>query len=309
MKIILGFVIVSFLSILNAQAQFWLPTPEQALLVEGRTVLVEEADFVCNADIVEHVKKQWSFGGEVMGKTEEEINALLTPENASKYLVMTGDSKEEQKTYQGKHLLEEVVSIAIYPGEKAGQRNFLEVNREWIAKMGLPSCLVSEQEVKFFNDLIRNQIEMVKDEENRTNRKKSEIPQELTLSLKNKTLLLPSEKMEVTESEFSKYYKWPTKSVSSDEVKKAVSEGTPGLAYLTVLWNDKKFEWCLVAIDCETSQILATARFTEFNPAFLKKKFDANRDFLTIYRSKSKVSLVEMKYLGKTVTKAETPTR
>lgn len=309
MKVTLSFITASIFLVINTQAQFWLPTPEQALLVEGRTVLVEEADFVCNADIVEHVKKHWSFGGEVMGKTEEEINALLTPENASKYLVMTGDSKEEQKTYQGKHLLEEVVSIAIYPGEKAGQRNFLEVNREWIAKMGLPSCLVSEQEVKFFNDLIRNQIEMVKDEENKTNRKKSEIPQELTLSLKNKTLLLPSEKMEVTDAEFSKYYKWPTKKVTSEEVKKAVSDATTGLAYLTVLWNDKKFEWCLAAIDCETSQILATARFTDFNPAFLKKKFDANRDFLTIYRSKTNVTLVEMKFLGKSIIKAEAPSK
>ncbi|MGB0404176.1 MAG: hypothetical protein ACPGEG_08775 [Salibacteraceae bacterium] len=304
-----GLLIISTLITINTQAQFWLPTPENALMVEGRTLLIEEADFICNPDVVSQFKKHWIFGGEVLGKTEEEINALLTPQNAKQYLVLTGDSKEEQKVYKGKHLLQEVVSIAIYPGENAGKRNYLDVNREWVGKMGLPSCLVSEEEVMFFVHHLANHIQMVKGKENPTNRKKSVISKEMTLSLKNKTLLLPQEKMALTEADFSKYYKEKTKMVSVSEIKSAVSENKAGFAYLNVLWNDKRFEWDLVVVDCESSQVLATCRYDGFRVALMKKKFDTQSEFLPIYRTKSQIGLVEMKFLGKSITKAEAPAR
>ncbi len=70
------------------------------------------------------------LNSEIKGMTVEEINVLLTPENASKYVVLTGDAHQEYRTVQGKNEYAEVQSITFYPVEHAGQRNNAELGRE-----------------------------------------------------------------------------------------------------------------------------------------------------------------------------------
>ena len=292
------------LLVMAANAQFWLPTQDKSALIEGRILLVEEADFVCNPNVVEQLKKHWKLNGDIQGKTAEEITALLTLEESRKYVVLTGDVREEQRVSQGKVQVDMVTAIVLYAGENAGYRNSRTVDREWIAKMSLPSCLVSEEEIQFFAQHVSNQLEVVKNATHSSNRKKSKIDPKTTLSIREMTLLLPTEQMDVEEAMYSKYYKWPTQLASKSEIQQAVSAKKENTAYLTVLWNDKRFEWSLVAVSCSSGEILAVARFTEFEANLLKKKFDAE-DFLSIYRSGVKLDLTVMKYLGKEVTKAE----
>jgi len=293
-------------TILSVQAQFWQPTQEKSLLVKGRILLVEEADFVCNSNIVEQLKKHWTLNSEIKGMTIEEIDALLTPENASKYLVLTGDAHQEFRTIQGKNEYAEVQSIALYPGEYAGQRNNAELGREWIVKLGLPSCLVSEQEVMFLSTFMTTYISSMWDKPNSRNKKKSKLAPASTLSLKEKTLLIPADFTDVEETMIAKYYKSPIKMASRSEIKSAIDSKQKGMAYLTVVWSDHKFMWALAAIDCESNEVLAVSKFETFKPAFVKKEFDSNTEFLSIYRSKTKVALPEIKYLGKELIKAAT---
>ncbi|MBD79010.1 MAG: hypothetical protein CL840_08835 [Crocinitomicaceae bacterium] len=304
-KIVFAFTVFTF-SVFTLSAQFWLPTQEKSLKVEGRILLVEQADFECNPAIVEHLKKHWTLNSEIKGMTAEEINALLTPENASKYLVLTGDAKQESRTVQGKNQFAEIQSIILYPGENAGNRNNADLDREWIFKLGLPSCLVSEEEVLFLSQHMYKYISSMWDKPKSGNRKKSKIPPASTLSLKEKTLLIPADICEVDEAMIGKYYKTSFKLASRDEIKSAINNKQKGSAYLTVLWSDHKFEWTTFAIDCETGEVLAFARNSDFKESIAKKSFDANTEYLSIYRSKSKINLMGIKYLGKAITKAET---
>lgn len=293
-------------SIFSLQAQFWQPTQEMSLLVKDRILVVEEADFACNPDIVDQLKKHWKLNTEVQGMTVEEIDALLTPENANKYVILTGDAHQEFRTVGGKNEYAEVQSIALYPGEHAGHRNDAELGREWIMKLGMPSCLVSEQEVMFLSAFMNKYISDMWEKPNSNNKKKSKLSPKATLTLNEKTLLIPSEVTEVEETMITKYYKGPIKIASQSEVKTAIDQKQKDSAYLTVVWSDHKFMWSLAAIDCETNEVLAVSKFENFKPSFTKKQFDSNTEFLSIYRSKTKVALPEVKYLGKELTKAAT---
>lgn len=293
-----------FLFSLGLNAQFWLPTPDKAELIEGRTLLVEEGDFICNPNVVEQLQKHWKLNGDIQGKSAEEITAMLTPEEARKYLVLTGDVREEQRVSQGKIQVDMVTAIVLYAGENAGYRNDRTVDREWIAKMSLPSCLLSEEEILFFTQHVANQLESIKNASHSSNRKKSKIDPKTTLTIREMTLLLPQEVMDVEEAQFANYYKWPVQLANQSEVQQAVASKKENTAYLTVLWNDKRFEWSLVAISCANGEVLAVARYTEFESDLMKKNFDP-QEFLSIYRSGVKLGLVPMKFLGKEVTKAE----
>jgi hypothetical protein len=290
---------------IQLQAQFWLPVPAEVSKIEGRILLVETEDFKCNSNVVEHLKKHWKLNDEVIGKTADEITAMLTPENAFKYLVLTGDQREEYRKSQGKIQQGTIMSIVLYTGEHAGNRNNLDLDRSWLCKMGLPSCLVSEQEIQFFAQHISNQIDFVKTQSASGNRKKSTLQTQDVLSLKTKTLLIPENKIDVDQQDIERYYKAPFKLASTSEIKSAISSNQEATAYLTVLWSDKQFRWILTAIDCKTGVILNYSKYDAFKPNFLKSKFSPESDFLSIYRAKANIGLMEIKYLGKEITKAE----
>lgn len=297
------FLILAFAAPSNAQ--FWEPTADKAKLVEGRILVVELDDFECNPDIVEHLKKHWKLNTEIIGKSAEDLNSFLQPGISDKYLVLTGDAHQEYRTVQGKNEYAEVQSITLYPGEYAGQRNNAELGREWIVKLGLPSCLSSEEEVVFLSSFMEAHVNAMKNKPNSKNKKKSKLDPALTILLSGKTLLIPDEVTEVEESDIAKYYKSPSKLANRGEIKSAINRKQKGMAYLTVVWSDHKFMWVLAAVDCETNTILAVSKFQNYKPNFTKKGYDSETQFLSIYRSKSKVTLSEIKWLGKEVTKAK----
>lgn len=286
-------------------SQFWLPTKDKAALIEGRTLLVETEDFVCNQNMVDHLKKHWKLNTEIKGMTANEITALLTPENARKYLVLTGDEREETRSSKGKYEFGKTISIVLYPGENAGRRNDINIDREWICKMALPSCLVAEEEVLFFSQQMALQVQMVQGHTASSNRKKMVINKDLTLSLKDKTLLLDKETTSTSPNEFSKYYSGKAELVDRSVIKNAINNKEAGKVYLSIIWNDKAFKWYIVAIDCQTGNILASCKVDGFKPNLMKKKFDASTQFLPLYRAKYSVGLMPIKYLGKAITKAE----
>ena len=79
------------------------------------------------------------------------------------------------------------------------------------------------------------------------------------------------------------------------------------VAYLTLVWSDHNFMWALAAVDCVTNTILVVYKSQNHKPSFTKKGYDSETEFLSIYRSKSKVILSEVKCLGKAVTKSTRP--
>ena len=158
----------------------------------------------------------------------------------------------------------------------------------------------------FLSTFMQTYISDMWEKPNSRNKKKSKLAPAATLSLNDKTLLIPSDITDVEANMISKYYKGPVNMASRTEIKNAINSKKKGMTYLTVLWSDHKFMWALAALDCETNKVLAVSKFQTFKSNFTKKEFDSETEFLSIYRSKTKIGLPEIKYLGKELTKAAT---
>ena len=279
----------------NANAQFFSALTERADKAKDRILLIEEGDFECSEDIESLVKKYWKIGKGVELKTTGEITAMLTPENAFKYMVLTGDEKMEA-TYNGSSAAS-VVGMVLYLGENAMRRNELNIDRKFVFKVSFPSCVISEAEVLFicqhFKNYLNNSVP--------NNQKKSVIPVEKTQSIQNLTLLIPNNATELDIAAIKKAYKYPCKLVAPSEIEKNILAKTAGFAYVNILWSDKRFAWESVIISCVNSKVLTTAKNDYFKAAVNKKKWDKATQPLAICRTKSKLAAYEFKSINKTI--------
>lgn len=279
----------------SANAQFFSALTERAEKAKDRILLIEDGDFVCSDDIARHIKKYWKIGKGVEIKNSDEITKLLTPHNAFKYMVLTGDQKMESKINGSSSA--PVVGMVLYLGENAMLRNELNIDRKFVFKVSFPSCVISEAEALFicqhFENFLNNSVP--------NNQKKSVIPVEKTQSVQNLTLLIPNNATELDISAIKKAYKYPCKLVSPAEIEKNILAKTAGLAYVNILWSDKRFAWESVIVSCENSEILSSAKNDYFKAAVNKKKWDKTTQPLAICRTKSKLAAYEFKSINKTV--------
>ncbi len=108
---------VSMLFFATANAQFFSALTERADKAKDRVLLIEQGDFECSDDIESLIKKYWKIGKGIEVKTTDEITAILTPENAFKFMVLTGDEKTEA-TYNASSAAS-VVGMVLSLGENA----------------------------------------------------------------------------------------------------------------------------------------------------------------------------------------------
>ena len=279
----------------SANAQFFSALTERADKVKDRILLIEEGDFECSDDIASLVKKYWTIGKGVELKTTDEITAMLTPEDAFKYMVLTGDEKMEAK-HNGSSAAA-VIGIVLYLGENAMIRNDINIDRKFVFKVSFPSCVISEAEVLFicqhFENYLNNSVP--------NNQKKSVIPAEKTQSIQNLTLLIPNNATELDIAAIKKAYKYPCKLVAPGEIEKNILAKSADFAYLNILWSDKRFAWESIIISCKNSEVLTTAKNDYFKASVNKKKWDKTTQPIAICRTKSKLAVYEFKSLNKTV--------
>ncbi len=278
-----------------SNAQFFTALTERVEKAKERTLLIESGDFECSTDIEALFKKYWTFGKGVEIKSTKEIDALMTPEHAKEYMVLTGDEKMEMKLNSSSAAA--VIGIVLYLGENSMIRNELNIDRKFVFKVSFPSCVVHEAEVKFicqhFNNYLNHPIS--------NNQKKTTVPKEATKGIANLTLLIPENSTELNAAELSKYYKYPIKKVSTEKIIDKILAEAAGFAYVNILWSDKRFAWESAIIACKDSEILATAKNDYFKASVNKKKWDKNKQALAICRSKSELKAYEIKQLNKVV--------
>ncbi len=231
----------SFLAVLlftlSSNAQFFAALTERAEKVKDRILLIEAGDFECSSDVEQLFKKHWKIGKKVEVKTQEEIDALLTPTEASKYMVLTGDEKMEAKLNGSSAA--PVIGMVLYLGENSMIRNELNIDRKFVFKVSFPSCVISEAEVLFvcqhFNNYLNQPVN--------NNQKRTIIPKEKTQSIKNLTLLIPDNATELDIAAIKKAYKFPVELVPTKEITDKIISQSEGFAYLNILWSDKRFAW------------------------------------------------------------------
>lgn len=294
MKTLLTF-FFSMLFFVSANAQFFSALTERADKAKDRILLIEQGDFECSEDIEALIKKYWKIGNGIEVKTSDEITAILTPENAFKYMILTGDEKMEAKSYGSSAA--PVIGMVLYLGENAMIRNELNIDRKFVFKVSFPSCVVSEAEVLFicqhFENYLNNSVA--------NNQKKSVIPVDKTQSIQNLTLLIPNNATELELAAIKKAYKYPCELVDPSVITKNILAKSTGFAYLNILWSDKRFAWESVIISCENSEVLSSAKNDYFKATVNKKKWDKATQPLAICRSKSKLAAYEFKTLNKSV--------
>lgn len=290
--------IAALLLTFSSNAQFFAAITERAEKAKDRILLIESGDFECSSEVEQVFKKHWKFGKGVEIKTQEEIDALLTPAEASKYMVLTGDEKMEAKLNGSSAA--PVIGMVLYLGENSMIRNELNIDRKFVFKVSFPSCLISEAEVLFVCQHFNNYLNQPVD----NNQKRTLIPKEKTQGIKNLTLLIPDNATELDIAAIKKAYKFPVELVPTKEITNKIMSQTEGFAYLNILWSDKRFAWESAIISCKNSEVLATAKNDYFKAAVNKKKWDAESQALAICRSKSKLAAYEIKMLNKAVQSA-----
>ena len=145
----------------RTEAQFLQASSEKASLVQGRILLVESEDFACFASLESSFNDVWKSNKEIQFKSAEEITLMLTPADAKKYVVLTGDKRQEVRSLKGKYEYADVFTVALYLGENAGRRNDLPVERHFVAKMSIPFCLSSTSELKIVANCLHEQIKIM----------------------------------------------------------------------------------------------------------------------------------------------------
>ena len=126
---------------LSSNAQFFAALTERVEKAKDRILLIEKGDFECNDDIENYFEKHWTFGKGIEIKTVEEINALLTPDDAFKYMVLTGDRKMEAKLNGSSAA--EVIGIVLSLGENAMVRNNIHIDRKFVFKVSFPFSVLA----------------------------------------------------------------------------------------------------------------------------------------------------------------------
>ncbi len=280
---------------LSSNAQFFAALTERVEKAKDRILLIEKGDFECNDDIENYFEKHWTFGKGIEIKTVEEINALLTPDDAFKYMVLTGDRKMEAKLNGSSAA--EVIGMVLYLGENAMVRNNINIDRKFVFKVSFPSCVVSEAEVVFVCQHFNTYLAKPQD----NNQKKTVIDKEKTKSIEKLTLLIPDNSTELDMAAVKKAYKYPVELVSASEIATKILTQALGFAYLNILWSDKRFAWESAIISCQNGEVLATAKNDYFKASLNKKKWDKTTQPLAICRSKSKLAAYEIKMLNKAV--------
>ncbi len=84
------------------------------------------------------------------------------------------------------------------------------------------------------------------------------IPNTLTASLKQKTLLIPFDLDEEQDHEnISAVYRYPFRIASHEEIETAIASRAEGMAYLHYLWSDREHMFLGAVIDCQSAEVLA----------------------------------------------------
>ncbi|MCB0480931.1 MAG: hypothetical protein KDC83_05830 [Flavobacteriales bacterium] len=287
-------------------SQFVLTDPTKAIDLESRVLLVEQEDFACLPNLEEAFKANWDLNTQMEFKSTEEIDQLLTPDNATQYLVLTGDLRQEVRTFKGSYEMEDAFTLALYPGENSGRRNDVAVERHFVVKMSFPYCVSSEIELKIAAKCLKAQVAQVAAMDVKSAKlQKPSVDEARTKEIASKTLLISADMVDFTEADAKGVYDYPFEFVDNATIKQVIMGGTPDKVVFDAVWSDKKFRWSLMVFSLEDYMPMCDSRFENMKSApNAKSKFDEETQFLSVLKGKRRVDLSTLKALNNEIKKA-----
>lgn len=239
-------------------------------------------------------------------KTSEEITMMLTPAKAPGYLVLTGDMRQEVRSFKGRYEYKSVLSYVLYLGEKAGRRNDLPIERDFVAKVSLPFCVSSGEELlvlsRMFDAQIHQQIGGANDAEKMS---KPTVGDDRVAKLADLELVLTKSMIDASEEEIKKVYPYPFTMMADEELKKIITTGFSNYVLPLLIWSDTKFRWSLMPVSLVDAYPLADSRMLSVKPALGKKKFEANTQFLSSQKNKGGITTADLKSLAGMIKKTQ----
>jgi hypothetical protein len=133
----------------------------------------------------------------------------------------------------------------------------------YIFKLSFADMHLSKSDIIFairqFNDRVTEALEK---KYSKKGLYASKIPRELTASLKEKTLLLPTDlDPDGTDMEtISRYYRHPFRLLSQEEIEAARLSGQENTAFLHYIWSDSERMFLGTIIDTHTGELLAVLK-------------------------------------------------
>jgi len=160
----------------------------------------------------------------------------------------------------------------------------------YIFKLSFADMRLSKSDIIFairkFNERVKLALERTYSKKGLFARK---IPKEITATLQYKTLLLPNDiDPEGTDRKtIEKYYKYPFKLASQEEIEAARTSKAENTAFLHYIWSDNERMFLGTVIDTQSGEVLA-----EFKPNAIKLEqlncLPAGDSYRTLIRMKAK---------------------
>lgn len=164
---------------------------------------------------------------------------------------------------------------------------------KYIFKLSMADVCISKNDIVFalhqFNDKIREALRDKKPKGDIYGRK---IPKEISITLKDKTLLLPEmlEEEKLSEEKIKRYYKHPFKILPQEEINAAIATNTANTVYLHYLWSDHERMFQGMLIDAENHVVLSV-----FRPGHIIFKSEKCPPAGTSYRERIQLSAKRLK--------------
>jgi hypothetical protein len=283
---------------LNAFGQFSIPIQDWANNVDGRTLIVELAEEnpkelkklskkgdqavkEYKDNISEHnerlkqlIPKYWPFENEILFKKTGEVDAVVKSKNTN-YLILDCRYSEEIRESVSVYYTIDVYTMVLYYaeyGNKLRKRYSVDTNDDgrsnlrkggYIFKISMPDYFIYDREVMFALSQFKTFIERAKTEGSvkkitRFGFKIIYADKANAKHLKEKTLLIPKELLQIDEEKVKEMYAFNYKVVPMAEIGDLLTgDNKEDYAFYQVVWTDKGRYWTFVIVDNETGTILA----------------------------------------------------
>jgi len=300
------FILLAGFYVKSAYCQFDFPEQKESMELKDRTLLVElkeedpktikklskvPADLEAykneikayNEMMQKYFPAYWNLNNTIEYKTTSEIDALFEKQPKPKYAVFnSGWTQKQQQTHNNVKTLYDVYSFKIYLQEDAKKRNNYPKAKGCFFSVSLRSDEISPGDLVFIIHQFNNFIST-----SASGGKKSDLFNiESNLeTLKNKTLLLDKNTLDIDEGKISAAYPNSFKVVTNLEIEQAIIDKNKEDVYISFVWSDKKNCYLYVVADAENGKLLSRMGEGGFNISIINPNSNVPTQPLMSYRS------------------------
>lgn len=289
----LVFIFTLLLFFFRSEAQFLNADHKKAEELKHRPLIValfdpaEEAKTHCDSLHMvfynEHIRKvfsdHWKLSDSIIFMRSKRVASIIAAKSNDYVIFSAGPSVEGQQSSSevfwfpsftfmlylsedGKRFDSKMVDRALYSSplvpdiEMTGHLS----RGKYIFKLSLYEKYIAENDLIFVLTQFSNQIsEALKAQKTRGGIYAKRLPDNIRDQLKTRTLLIPLGMDPEVESEqdISRYYNFPFRLTSHQEIERTINEEKADYAYIHYLWSDHQRMFQAYVIDAETKEVLS----------------------------------------------------